>query len=128
MQVCYAGLKGISFDLGDNTKWEFVLLDNTQTGVVNDLQGKEVEADGDDEDDEKGGSDVVDLPPSWVERLNVSKEQFESRCPSGSKTSLYKDARWEIFAEYHRQGEIITKNFKMAWLVGLQCLKSRRTQ
>ena len=29
MQICYDGLKGISFALGDSVKWEFVLLDNT---------------------------------------------------------------------------------------------------
>jgi hypothetical protein len=112
MQVCYAGLKGISFDLGDNSRWEFVLLDHTQTGVVPQRQTEGKEANGnvsDDDDEEKANNEVVDLPPSWVDRLKVTKEQFESRSPSGSKTSLYKDARWEIFAEYNRQDGMVSR-------------------
>jgi hypothetical protein len=112
MQVCYAGLKGISFDLGDNSRWEFVLLDHTQTGVVPQRQTEGKEANGnvsDDDDEEKANNEVVDLPPSWVDRFMVTKEQFESRCPSGSKTSLYKDARWEIFAEYNRQDGMVSR-------------------
>jgi hypothetical protein len=105
MQVCDTGLNKISFDLGDNTKWEFVMLDHTQTGAANPDNGEEEvnEAVSEDEDD-KGNPEIVDMPPSWVERLNITKEQFESRCPFGSKIIMYEDAKWEKFGDYYRKG------------------------
>jgi hypothetical protein len=91
MQVCYDGLKGISFDLGDNSKWEFVLLDNTQPGSSRDNAFK-VEQD-EEEDEEASNSNILDLPRSWVDALSISNEEFQARCPSGSKTVLYKNAK-----------------------------------
>ncbi|KAH6571186.1 hypothetical protein BASA60_007307 [Batrachochytrium salamandrivorans] len=61
MQVCYDGLKGISFDISDNSKWEFVLLDNTQYGGMSgkskeDSNGNENVSD--EEDEEKNSSEI----------------------------------------------------------------------
>jgi hypothetical protein len=56
---------------------------------------------GSDEEDNED-SDVLDLPPSWVEKLSIGKEQFESKCPSGSKTKIYKNVQCDIFAPYVR--------------------------
>ncbi|KAJ3109852.1 hypothetical protein HDU97_000082 [Phlyctochytrium planicorne] len=111
MQVCYDGLKGIQFDLGDNSKWEFVLLDNTQPGVssknTENLQENDVSSE--DEDEEENTSEILDLPPSWVDKIAITREQFESRCPSGSKIIVYKNARHEIFADYHRTDGMVSR-------------------
>ncbi|KAJ1559045.1 hypothetical protein HK405_012218, partial [Cladochytrium tenue] len=97
MQVCYDGLKGIQFDLADNTKWEFVLLDNNQPGLTardgsgsDELQEKDEPSDdeGNDGDDDSGNG-VLDLPPPWPEKLEISKLQLESKCPAGSKSVTY---------------------------------------
>ncbi|KAI8847415.1 hypothetical protein BC829DRAFT_418416 [Chytridium lagenaria] len=111
MQVCYDGLRGIHFDLGDNSKWEFVLLDNTQPGVASkNLDAVAENGDGsEDEEEEESTSEILDLPPSWVDKIAVTREQFESRCPSGSKVITYKNARHEIFAEYHRTDGMISR-------------------
>ncbi|KAJ3051002.1 hypothetical protein HK097_008025 [Rhizophlyctis rosea] len=111
MQVCYDGLKGISFDLGDNAKWEFVLLDNTQPSSSANLDDEDLkDADAaSDEEDETQHSEILDLPPSWVEKIAISKEQFEARCPSGSKSVTYKNARCETFAEYHRNDGMVSR-------------------
>ena len=85
MQVCIDGMKGISLDLGDNSKWEFVLLDQTQPGA----ELKEEE----EEEEEGVNSEILDLPRSWVEKLTLDKEDFQKRCPSGSKTVIFKNAR-----------------------------------
>ena len=51
------------------------------------------------EDDEAatGGDDknkgILDLPPSWVERLDITKEKFQLRTPSGSKSIKYRNAQ-----------------------------------
>ncbi|KAJ3176009.1 hypothetical protein HK101_010520 [Irineochytrium annulatum] len=110
MQVCYDGLRGIMFDLGDNSKWEFVLLDSTQpgTGYRNQDSMQENDAASDDDDDDNS-LEILDLPPSWVERISLTKEQFESRCPSGQKMICYKNAKCETFAEYHRADGMVSR-------------------
>ncbi|KAI9017013.1 hypothetical protein BC832DRAFT_4135 [Gaertneriomyces semiglobifer] len=112
MQVCYEGLKGISFDLGDNTKWEFVLLDNTQPGGVDPNRSEEDDVGdnaSDEEDNEDNTPDVLDLPPSWVERLHIPKEDFEARCPLGAKSVVYQNARHELFADYCRKDGMVSR-------------------
>lgn len=108
MQVCYDGLKHISFDLGDNSKWEFILLDSTQPGG---FKKKDVENDDEEEEekDDDANLEVLDLPKSWVDAITVTQEQFESKCPTGSKTTIYKNAKCETFAEYHRADGMISR-------------------
>ncbi|KAG5459062.1 MAG: hypothetical protein BJ554DRAFT_595, partial [Olpidium bornovanus] len=116
MQACEEGLKGVSFDLGDNAKWEFVLLDNSQPGLAlpgpgNRAGNHQAFEEEEDEEDENGapGTEGLDLPPSWVDKISLSKEQFESRCPQGFKQVTYKNARHEIFAEYHRPDGMVSR-------------------
>ncbi|KAL3898185.1 MAG: hypothetical protein SGCHY_002920 [Lobulomycetales sp.] len=104
MQVCVDGMKGISLDLGDNSKWEFVLLDNTQPGM--EIPGENQQ---EDEEEEEGNPEILDLPPSWVEKLTLSKENFQARCPSGAKTVIFQNARLEMFAEYHREDGLVAR-------------------
>lgn len=119
MQTCYEGLKGISFDLGDNAKWEYIFLENSQPGALlkkNESTKKEM-ATKDEEDEDEQLKDVLDLPPSWVERLDISKEKHELRTPSGRKYSQYQNARVESFAPYVRKDGLferisVTKNPK----------------
>ena len=106
MQICYDGLKGVSFDLGDTMKWEFVLLDNNQPNGRK--TGKDLDAE-EDEDDKDNQSVIVDMPPSWVDRLTITLEQFESKCPTGGKATLYRNAKSEVFAQYHRNDGMIRR-------------------
>ena len=110
MQVCFDGLKGISFDLADHSKWEFVFLGNNKPrGIRASFDPEKADADVGSDDEDNQESDVLDLPPSWVEKLNLSKEQFESKCPSGSKTYCYKNVKCEIFAEYFRPDGMVLR-------------------
>lgn len=71
------------------------MLDNTQPGgsdAIDDEEDKAGDNASDDESEPK--NEILDLPPSWVEKLSVSKEDFESRCPSGARTILYRNARY----------------------------------
>jgi hypothetical protein len=110
MQVCFDGLKGVSFDLADHSKWEFVFLNNNKPRGIRacfDSEKEGGDAGSDDEDNED--SNVLDLPPSWVEKLSISKEKFESKCPSGTKTLIYKNVQCDIFAEYVRPDGMILR-------------------
>lgn len=111
MQTCFNGLKGISFDLADNVKWEFVLLGNTHPklsqarGNNNKLESSSKTAttrskpEEEEEEEEEyinpngQRGQVLDLPPSWVGKLNIPIEQYESRCPMGSKILTFKNGR-----------------------------------
>ncbi|KAI9093129.1 hypothetical protein DFS34DRAFT_274340 [Phlyctochytrium arcticum] len=110
MQVCYEGLKGISFDLGDNSKWEFVLLDNTQPGGTDPNLDDPDKAEGvSDDEDSENEVEILDLAPGWVEKLSLGREEFESRCPAGQKTIMYRNARHEIFADYFRTDGMVSR-------------------
>ncbi|KAJ3271632.1 hypothetical protein HDV01_006502 [Terramyces sp. JEL0728] len=107
MQICYDGLKGISFDLGDNVKWEFVLLDNTVPGVKQNKDGDD--AGSDEEEEETKINEVIDLPRSWVSPISITLEQFEAKCTNGGKTIYYKNAKKEIFANFHRPDGMVNR-------------------
>jgi hypothetical protein len=104
MQVCYNGLQGISFDLGDNLKWEFLLLENSQTGksIKGAIDEKNDANNSDDEIVEHKGIEIIEIPPSWVEKLVIPQDVFELRSPTGAHVSYFKDAKWEKFSAYHR--------------------------
>ncbi|KAJ3367026.1 hypothetical protein GGF32_000087 [Allomyces javanicus] len=129
MQKCSNGLMGISFDLADTTKWEFVFLQNPQPSLATSANGtgtggsstnpgtsgaagsapagaEEEEDDGDAGD---GDSELFDLPPSWVAKLDLSPAQFDSRCPSGSKVMTWRNVKLEIFAAYHRPDGMVAR-------------------
>ncbi|KNE56166.1 hypothetical protein AMAG_02001 [Allomyces macrogynus ATCC 38327] len=136
MQKCSNGLMarsdlcvGISFDLADTTKWEFVFLQNPQPLLAASANGtgaggsstnpvasgapgsapagaEEEEDDGDAGD---GDSELFDLPPSWVAKLDLSPAQFDSRCPSGSKVMTWRNVKLEIFATYHRPDGMVAR-------------------
>jgi len=108
MQPCFNGLDGISFDLSDNLKWEFLLLSNSQPSYSFDKQEADDQG-SDDEENEELNSNILDLPRSWVDQLVISKENFESVTPSGKKTIIYSNAKYEIYADYFRKDGLVTR-------------------
>ncbi|XP_077299745.1 coiled-coil domain-containing protein lost boys isoform X2 [Arctopsyche grandis] len=51
----------------------------------------------------------LDMPSSWVEKLDISISDFEQRYPSGKKTIQYKKAILEKHAPYSRSDGLIKK-------------------
>lgn len=43
---------------------------------------------------------VIDMPPSWVPRLVISRDAFDTRCPRGHKVVMYDRCKSEIFAYF----------------------------
>ncbi|ORX55289.1 hypothetical protein BCR36DRAFT_321219 [Piromyces finnis] len=110
MQPCFNGLDGISFDLSDNLKWEFLLLSNSQPSYSFDKQDDKADDQGsDDEENEELNSNILDLPRSWVDQLVISKEKFESVTPSGKKTIKYNNAKYVIYADYFRKDGLVKR-------------------
>eukprot|EP00903_Cladosiphon_okamuranus_P016150 g14905.t1 len=120
-----AGL--LSFDLLDGSLWEYVFIDPMQEMLEaaealdeNDDLGLLAGAGGEEDDEEvKAGGEgggpataeaqkdsILDIPPSWVRQLNLSRDLMALRYPPrGQRTIMYRRAKAELFAEnVHAEG------------------------
>jgi hypothetical protein len=62
----------------------------------------------------KEDGEVLDIPASWCERLDISREAFAGRCYHGEKTVLYEQAKVESYAPYSQVDGLIERvtNYK----------------
>eukprot|EP00795_Rhopilema_esculentum_P003398 gene3398-1756_t len=95
MQDCSQGTKSLSFDLGDAAKWEYMFV-NTDKPVLS-LPGLG-EDPLDDEDEEEEGEAQVDLPPSWVDKIEITSKEHVYKASSPGPESdrimhFYSNAR-----------------------------------
>ncbi|XP_025745063.1 dynein regulatory complex subunit 7 isoform X2 [Callorhinus ursinus] len=123
MQDCWNGCKDLVFDLGDPVRWEYLLLGTDKAH----LSMAEDEEDGmnDDEDVENLGKEdedkSFDMPSSWVEKIEVSPEVFETRCPNGKKVIQYKRAKLEKWAPYLNSNGLVCR---LTTYEDLECTKT----
>ncbi|CAD5124122.1 DgyrCDS12424 [Dimorphilus gyrociliatus] len=109
MQSCEDGLKGIQYDLGDISSWEYMFPSNEKPELK--LPDDEYAADNleIEEEEEKDIEKHLDIPKSWVKTITLSLRDFQTRCPSGKKTKLYKRAKLERFAPYLMDDGIVSR-------------------
>ncbi|XP_029781495.1 dynein regulatory complex subunit 7 isoform X2 [Suricata suricatta] len=110
MQDCWNCCKDLVFDLGDPVRWEYLLLGTEKSHLS--LTEEEEDGMNDDDDVEKLGEDEdksFDMPPSWVEQIEISPEAFETRCPSGKKVIQYKRAKLEKWAPYLNSNGLVCR-------------------
>ncbi|XP_045186908.2 dynein regulatory complex subunit 7-like isoform X2 [Mercenaria mercenaria] len=110
MQDCSEGVKNLSYDLGDCTRWEY-MFPNTDKPLLQIPEAEDDIMDGLD-DEEEAQEDLekqLDLPPTWVEPIRISKKDFEMRCPQGKKNKLYKRAKLEKFAHYLMKDGLVSR-------------------
>ncbi|XP_066281763.1 dynein regulatory complex subunit 7-like [Branchiostoma lanceolatum] len=109
MQDCSNGCKDLSFDLGDSAKWEYLLHSSEKPSLeIPDVEAELYEGLDDDEEEQEDDKHL-EMPPSWVHPILVTPKEYETRCPLGKKTILYKKARLEKFARYLLKDGMITK-------------------
>ncbi|XP_033127806.1 dynein regulatory complex subunit 7-like [Anneissia japonica] len=108
MQDCSNGCKDLIFDLGDCIRWEYMFPGNEkpslETAEEDDLEGFD-----DEEDEEKEEEKYLDMPPSWSSEIKLTLKQFQSRCPKGKKTLLYKRSKLEKYSHYLMDDGLITR-------------------
>uniref|UniRef100_A0A8C0J9X6 Dynein regulatory complex subunit 7 n=1 Tax=Chelonoidis abingdonii TaxID=106734 RepID=A0A8C0J9X6_CHEAB len=97
MQDCWNGCKDLTFDLGDPVRWEFMLLGTDKPLLF--------AQDIDKEEEEKG----FDMPASWVDPIQISRKEFETRCPQGKKVIQYKNAKLEKWAPYLNSNGLVKR-------------------
>ncbi|GFR82652.1 dynein regulatory complex subunit 7-like [Elysia marginata] len=108
MQDCSDGVAKLNYDLGDCTAWEFMFPGVDKNQLL--IPEAEDDLDNLDDDEDKEEEEIhLDLPPSWVDPLNLSQKDFEMRCPQGKKTKLYKRAKLEKFAHYLLDDGLISR-------------------
>ncbi|KAL2093675.1 hypothetical protein ACEWY4_010987 [Coilia grayii] len=107
MQDCRRGCTDMSFDLGDPIKWEYMLCGDTSQSLllIPSMKKQEFE----DDDEEKEESKVFQMPPSWVNELNISQQDMEMRFPGGVKVIQYRKAKLEKFAPYLLRDGLVTR-------------------
>lgn len=99
MQDCSTGCSELVFDLYNTTKWEFLMVGASQPKVdFPDIDDDLLDLDEDDDDVEE--DKYLDMPASWIKPIVITPKQFESRCPGGKKTILYRNSVLEKFSHY----------------------------
>ncbi|XP_019361434.1 PREDICTED: dynein regulatory complex subunit 7 isoform X1 [Gavialis gangeticus] len=111
MQSCLNGCKDLIFDLGNPLRWEFMLLGADKPLLLLPNEEEEEELADEDldnlvkEEEEKGS----DMPPSWVDPIQISLKEFETRCPQGKKVIHYKKAKLEKWAPYLNSNGLVER-------------------
>ncbi|KAJ9591544.1 hypothetical protein L9F63_001898, partial [Diploptera punctata] len=104
VQDCKEGCKDLRFDLTDLTCWEHLLAGEPWFSRKSNFT-----------EDEESSVDIIlmekhlDMPASWVTKLDISNSEYENRFPKGQKTILYKKAKLEHFAPYVQEDGLITR-------------------
>ena len=132
----------LSFELSNVTKWEYVLLDkdsavgeyandeedgedgaalaSARQAAAEAAEAADEPAEGDDEKLE------LDMPPSWVAKLNIPRARYEGRTPAGMKATLYRKARLEKFAAYSLDSGMVERLTVFSDALCLQPVEVRR--
>merc|ERR1711881_818007 len=108
MQDCSEGCVNLSWDVNDPLYWE-ALLPHKNEELVTRKDPNEVdeeEEDEDSEDDNEGQkvakTKAIQMPHSWVSEVIVTRDMYETRCPSGKRTFYFKRAKLDKYAPYLR--------------------------
>eukprot|EP01135_Chromosphaera_perkinsii_P002873 Nk52_evm28s229 gene=Nk52_evmTU28s229 len=111
MQDCSGGLGDITFDLSDTSRWEYVLPSEGSSSLVYDDEnaGDQSPRSHSPSQEDPDAEKIIELPPSWVSSLEISQEQYETRCPNGTKTTVYREAQYEQFADYLREDGMVSR-------------------
>ncbi|XP_029109499.1 dynein regulatory complex subunit 7 isoform X1 [Scleropages formosus] len=111
MQDCRFGCSEMSYDLGDITRWEYLLFDpwGNPALPVSNVKASADLVDGDEDKEDNEEPPVFEMPPSWVKRIQISEQDMEMRYPGGMKVIQYRKARLEKFAPYLLNDGLVTR-------------------
>ncbi|XP_012275653.1 dynein regulatory complex subunit 7 isoform X2 [Orussus abietinus] len=93
MQTCSTGCADIDWDLSNVELWEHLLCGEPWTMRGSDEEGTEEEID-------IQRDKHLDMPMSYVDKIDINSLDFERRYPNGSKTIFYKKTKVELYAPY----------------------------
>lgn len=108
-QDCTFGCGEMTFDMGDLSKWEYVLCGPTSQSLSIISEPKTHQESEDEEEEEMDELKVFEMPPSWVTKIDISPADMEMRYPGGMKVIQYRKAKLEKFAPYLLKDGLVTK-------------------
>ncbi|XP_056106838.1 dynein regulatory complex subunit 7 isoform X2 [Rhinichthys klamathensis goyatoka] len=108
-QDCTFGCGEMTFDMGDLSKWEYMLCGLTSQSMSNISEPKTLQESEDEEEEEMDELKVFEMPPSWVTKIEISPPDMEMRFPGGMKVVQYRKAKLEKFAPYLQIDGLVTK-------------------
>eukprot|EP00635_Sarcinochrysidales_sp_CCMP3193_P007075 CAMPEP_0118917042 /NCGR_PEP_ID=MMETSP1166-20130328/16959_1 /TAXON_ID=1104430 /ORGANISM="Chrysoreinhardia sp, Strain CCMP3193" /LENGTH=703 /DNA_ID=CAMNT_0006857059 /DNA_START=352 /DNA_END=2463 /DNA_ORIENTATION=+ len=94
MQEYRAPVQRLDFDLSNTDSWEAILLNASRHGAsgTSNMFGEESVA--------QPCKRAIDIPPSWVLKLELSRDSLQLRFPpDGHRTLFYQQSKLELFAE-----------------------------
>lgn len=110
MQVCNASQ--IQLDLFDSRFFEYVMLDTSgdnENALFADEEKGMVSLPEDPADDVQPPTQILDMPPSWSDRPEISREAFHKRCYQGEKTLFYHKCKVEQYAPYTQDDGLVQR-------------------
>ncbi|KAG1938213.1 dynein regulatory complex subunit 7 isoform X2 [Pimephales promelas] len=108
-QDCTFGCGEMTFDLGDLSKWEYMLCGPTSQSMSNISEPETLQDSEDEEEEETDELKVFEMPPSWVTKIEISPPDMEMRFPGGMKVVQYRKAKLEKFAPHHQIDGLVTR-------------------
>ncbi|XP_048015258.1 dynein regulatory complex subunit 7 isoform X2 [Megalobrama amblycephala] len=108
-QDCTFGCKEMTFDMGDLSKWEYMLCGLTSQSMSNISEPTTHQESEDEEEEEMDELKMFEMPPSWVNKIDISPQDMEMRYPGGMKVIQYRKAKLEKFAPYLLKDGLVTK-------------------
>uniref|UniRef100_A0A672NRD5 Dynein regulatory complex subunit 7-like n=1 Tax=Sinocyclocheilus grahami TaxID=75366 RepID=A0A672NRD5_SINGR len=108
-QDCTFGCNEMTFDLGDLSKWEYVLCGQSLSIISDPKTLEEPEDEEEVQNEEMDELKVFEMPPSWVTKIDISPADMEMRYPGGMKVIEYRKAKLEKFAPYLLKDGLVTK-------------------
>jgi len=113
MQICEAC--NVELDLYNSQYFEYVMLDpeaarDASGGAAYAEEDAAQEAAGDGEAKKSEQvTQLLDMPPPWSERLDISREAFHARCYQGEKTIFYHKCKVEQYAPYSQVDGLVQR-------------------
>ncbi|XP_034551033.1 dynein regulatory complex subunit 7 isoform X2 [Notolabrus celidotus] len=110
MQDCSNGCSMV-YDLEDVSLWEPVLFGATSKKklILEVSKRKQEKLRRHVKDEEEKKLRVFEMPRSWVDCINISKQDLEDRWPGRKKATLYRRAKLERFSLYLRPDRLVTR-------------------
>jgi len=103
----------VEMELFNSQYFEYVMLDPEaakeslgQGAYADEEPGATEEADGSDKKRTESATQFLDMPSSWCERPEITREAFHARCYQGEKTTFYNKVKVEQYAPYSQAGGI----------------------
>ncbi|KPJ13936.1 Coiled-coil domain-containing protein 135 [Papilio machaon] len=103
IQSCADGLGSLNYDLGDLQCWEHLLAGEPHH------RRQLVGIDTADKSSAIHTEKHLDAPASWVEKLDISADEYEQRYPGSHKVIHYKKVLMEQFSPYSQANGIVKR-------------------